>query len=167
MARSDMVISCIQGTMATSSLKLLLPVLVLACLFQFGYGCSCYPESLKDLYCRATFVAKFKILSTLQVPKQDNTDYYNYNFDQDGYYRVRMARRTWKFPEQDNVNKRRLYTPASGGMCGLYLSPGEVYVISGRISSDGTMYVAMCSSIAERTPVSGKLRRWRRNPPQC
>jgi hypothetical protein len=108
-------------------LKLLLVINIVSIieLNSFADCCSCYSKPPEEHYCSSDFVAL--IIARSRIADKDYHKLVYYDFDLWRIYRTRNN------ASNEALIKRKLYTQKHDSLCGIDLSLGQPYVISGHV----------------------------------
>ncbi|XP_054615508.1 metalloproteinase inhibitor 2-like [Dunckerocampus dactyliophorus] len=115
--------------------SLVLP-LVLLCMWRMQEGaqaCTCGPVHPQTAFCQADVVIKAQVLARKLVG----------GFDKPVKYDLKQIK-MFKGP---NRGVDAIYTPASSAACGVTLTNGVEYLISGRLAPDGSLHGTVCDFI--------------------
>lgn len=136
----------------------LLITLVLMFFFGHGLACKCALPSVQERYCNADFVLKVRVKSGL-INLNGQQDF-------DDYYKISILEQ-WKF-NNPVYDLTRVYTGTNSAMCGVTLTKGKTYVISGSVDlTQQRMEINTCSSLVEQAPFSQEVMNLKTNPPTC
>ncbi|XP_054616113.1 metalloproteinase inhibitor 2-like [Dunckerocampus dactyliophorus] len=122
--------------MSCTVMNLVLP-LVLLCTWRLQEGaqaCSCLPVHPQTAFCQADVVIKAMVVSRKDVG----------GFDKPIMYHIKQAK-TFKSPHS---RVDAVYTAASSAACGVTLTKGVEYLITGRLASDRSLHITLCDFIA-------------------
>nr|XP_057906108.1 metalloproteinase inhibitor 2-like [Doryrhamphus excisus] len=118
------------------TVKTLVLPLVLLCAWRLQEGaqaCTCVPMHPQTTFCQADVVMKVLVVSRKMVGELDETIMYN----------VKPIK---KFKGDHGVSS--FYTAASSAACGVTLTTGVEYLITGRLTRDKMLQVSLCEFVA-------------------
>ncbi|XP_061892314.1 metalloproteinase inhibitor 2-like [Entelurus aequoreus] len=110
--------------------------LVLLCMWQLQEGaqaCSCAPLHPQMAFCQADVVIKAKVVAGKVVGEFNNSIKYD-------------IKQTKMFKGPDG-HFDTIYTASNPSTCGVTLTKGVEYYITGRLNSDGTLHVSLCNYV--------------------
>nr|XP_057905681.1 metalloproteinase inhibitor 2-like [Doryrhamphus excisus] len=137
--------------MSWTARSCVLPLLML-CMWRLQDGvqaCSCYFTHPQEEFCQADVVMKAKVLAG---EGQVDAGFYGV------YNNVKYDIKQIKMLKGPDVEFDAIYTPYSSAACGVALTNGVEYLITGRLASGGLLHVSVCNLIRPWFKVSAAMK---------
>nr|XP_057905849.1 metalloproteinase inhibitor 2-like [Doryrhamphus excisus] len=120
--------------MMSWTMKTLVLPMVLLCVWRLqeeAEACRCFPEHPQTAFCKADIVIKAKVLGMELLSEHE---------------RKYLIKQTKMF-KGDHRDIDGVYTAVSPSACGVTLTIGVEYLLSGRLTPEGLMHVVICDFI--------------------